>query len=78
MQGGHRPSVVVRSDSTSLGVAAVWFRDPAVAAEGGAAGHEPRTGLGVHHDQVVHSVLGVDGGRRCARARKPGFAKTLG
>jgi hypothetical protein len=79
MQGaGHHPWEIGRSDSTSLGVAGVWCRGLGAAAEGVAAVHEHRTALVVHHGQVVHSVQGVDEGRRCVRARKPGFAKRPG
>ena len=78
MQGaaGHHPWGVVRSDSTSLGAAAGWFRGPEAAAEEEVAVHAHRTGLAVHLAQVlVQLVQVVDEGRRCAPARMLGFAK---
>jgi hypothetical protein len=78
MQGaaGHHPWGVVRSDSTSLGAAAGWFRDLAAAVEEVVAVHGHHRGLVVHRGQVlVHFVQVVDEGRRCAPARTLGFAK---
>jgi hypothetical protein len=78
MQGaaGHHPWEGVRSDSTSLGAAAGWFRGLAAAAEEVVVVHEHRTGLVVHRDQVlVHFVQVVNEGRRCGPVRMLGFVK---